>query len=115
MDTEVDVKSSIPMKPFDEGSDTESNGAAIIGGTFEKDSNKTARWRVVPETPMARTNTRKVVLVGVFSVIIVIILSLLTLNTYKLHKQGKKIKNIYRLSRTFLHRTHFLVFMFCIS
>ena len=82
------------MKPFDEGSDTESNGAAIIGGTFEKDSNKTARWRVVPETTMTKTNTRKVVLVGVFSVSIVVILSLLTVNTYKSNQQGKKIRNI---------------------
>ena len=115
MDTEFDIKSSIPMKPFDEGSDTESNGAAIISGTFEKDSSKTARWRVVPETPMTKTNTRKVVLVGVFSVSIVIVLSLLTVNTYKLHTQGKKIRNIYNLSPTFLHRAHFLVCMFCIS
>ena len=89
-----DVKSSTPMKPLQEESETESNGSTALEGAFEEGPNKTVSWRVVAQTPLLRRNTRKLVFVGVSSVTLVILLSLIMVNTHKLQTQGNKTCNI---------------------
>ena len=89
MASESDVESidSIPMKPLQEG--FESNGSIALEGAFEKAPDATVRSHGASETPVSMTNTRMVVLVGVLSVAIITVLPLCVMNHIKLQTHGE--------------------------